>query len=144
MRFHRTRINNKYPPIYEINPKLVWYCNLRHVGCEYKHPKSDEVEIRANEHKVEIRASYLKDFLSANKSYLVVVFDHRRYFREEALKGKSTYDVYSGSNYYIQWCVNKVDEFCELSKLYDCCSSIIGKAIVLPYTKPRHEDYKYF
>lgn len=138
------RYFDKYPPIYEINPKLVWYGNLRHVGCEYKHPKSDEVEIRANEHKVEIRASYLKDFLSANKSYLVVVFDHRRYFREEALKGESTYDVYSGSNYYIQWCVNKVDEFCELSKLYDCCSSIIGKAIVLPYTKPRHEDYKYF
>lgn len=135
---------DKYPAIYEINPKLIWYGNLCHVGDEYKNPKSDEVEIKASEHKVEIRTSYLKDFLSANKSYLTVVFDHRRYFKKNSLKCKKNYEVHSGNNYYIQWCMNEVEHFSELLKDYDYCSSIIGKVIILPYTKPRHEDYKYF
>lgn len=135
---------DKYPTIYEINPKLVWYGNLCRVGCEYKNPKSDEVEIKASEHKVEIRASYLKDFLSANKSYLAVVFDHRRYFGKDVVADKKIDEVYSGSNYYAYWCMNKLDRLSELSRSYDYCSSIIGKVIISPYAKPRHEDYKYF
>lgn len=135
---------DKYPTIYEINPKLVWYDNLCRVGHEYKNPKSDEVEIKAGEHKVEIRASYLKDFLSANESYLAVVFDHRRYFGNDVITDKKDYEVYSGNNYYAYWCMNKIDRMSELSKSYDYCSSIIGKVIISPYAKPRHEDYKYF
>ncbi|MCI9485976.1 MAG: hypothetical protein HFI64_03195, partial [Lachnospiraceae bacterium] len=138
------RYFDKYPTIYEINPKLVWYGNLCRVGCEYKNPKSDEVEIKTSEHKVEIRASYLKDFLSANKSYLVVVFDHRRYFKKDVVTDKKTDEVYSGKNYYAYWHMNKLDHLSELSKSYDYCSSIIGKVIILPYAKPRHEDYKFF
>lgn len=135
---------DKYATIYEINPKLVWYGNLCHVGHEYKNPKSDEVEIKAYEHKVEVRASYLKDFLSANKSYLAVVFDHRRYFRNDVIKDKKDNAVFSGKNYYASWCMNKLDYMSEVSKSYDYCSSIIGKVIISPYAKPQHEDYKFF
>ena len=138
------RYFDKYPTIYEINPKLIWYGNLHHVGYEYKNPKTDEVVIKASEHKVEIRASYLKDFLSANKSYLVVVFDHRRYLKKDAIREKRTDDVFWGNNYYIYWGMNNVDRLSALSNDYDYCSSIIGKVIILPYTKPRHEDYRYF
>ena len=138
------RYFDKYPTIYEINPKLVWYGNLCRVGVEYKHPKTDEVMIKASEHKVEIRSSYLKDFLSANKSYLAVVFDHRRYFRKDEIQGKKVNEVYSGNNYYAYWCMNKLDRFSELSKTYDYYASIIGKVIILPYARPRHEDYRYF
>lgn len=135
---------DKYPSTYEINPKLIWYGNLRRSGNEYKNPKTDEIEIKADSHKVEIRATYLKDFLAANESYLTVVFDHRRYFKKEVLEDKNTYDIHSGENYYICWALSKVEGFSELSKKYDYCSSIIGKSVIWPYTKPRHEHYRYF
>lgn len=134
---------DKHSSVYEINPKLVWYGNLYHVGEEYKHPKTDEVMITAEKHRVQIRTSYLKDFLSANKSYLSVVFDHRRYFREDEIKDENT-DTYAGNYYHANWMINKTDSLSELSKTYNYCSSIIGKAIITPYAKPQHEDYRYF
>lgn len=105
------RYFDKYPSIYEINPKLIWYENLRHVGEKYKHPKTEEVMIRANAHRGEIRASYLKDFLAANQSYLSVVFDHRRYFKKDELKLKKEYDVYSGKNFYMCYTLNKIESY---------------------------------
>lgn len=138
------RYFDKYPTIHEINPKLLWYRNLLCLGAEFKDPKSDEVEIKISEHKIEIRTSYLKDFLSANKSYLAVVFDHRRYFKKDAVPNQETSRVYSGSNYYAHWSIHKIDCLSDLSKSYDYCSSIIGKVVISPYTKPRHEDYRYF
>lgn len=135
---------DKYPTIYEINPKLVWYGNLCRVGYEYKNPKSDEVEIKATEHKVEIRASYLKDFLSASGYYLAVVFDHRRYFKNNELADKTDCRKYFGNNYCACWCMNRIDQISKLSKNYNCFSSLIGKVIILPYAKPQHEDYKFF
>ena len=138
------RYFDKYPTAYEINPKFIWYGNLRHIGDEYRHPKTEEVMIRAKTHKVEVRTSYLKDFLAANKSRLSIVFDHRRYFKEDGLKSKEEYDIYTGSNYYMCYALSKVESFSNLKTSYDYCSSVIGKAIVSPYAKPRHEDYKYF
>ena len=135
---------DKYPSIYEINHKLIWYGNLRHVGEEYKHPRTEEVMIRANAHRVEIRTSYLKDFLAANQSCLSIVFDHRRYFKEDELKSKKEYDVYSGENFYMCYTLSKIKSYSDLKTSYDYCSCVIGKAIVFPYNRPRHEDYRYF
>ena len=138
------RYFDKYPSTYEINPKLIWYGNLRHIGEEYRQPKTDEVMIMANAYRVKIRTSYLKDFLAANQSYLSVVFDHRRYFKENELKSKKDYDVYSDENFYMCYALSKVESYSDLKVSYDYCSSIIGKAIVFPYDKPQHEDYRYF
>lgn len=138
------RYFDKYPSSYEINPKLIWYGNLRHMGEEYKHPKTEEVMIKANAHRVEIRTSYLKDFLAANRSYLSIVFDHRRYFKENELKSKKDYDVYAGENFYMHYALSKIESYSDLKSSYDYCSSVIGKAIVFPYIRPRHEDYRFF
>lgn len=138
------RYYDKYPSTYDINPKLVWYGNLRYAEGKYSHPKTDEIMIRANKHKVEIRTSYLKDFLSANNCYLTIVFDHHRYFKEDILKNKKDFDIYLGENYYMTYSMNKVQPYSDLKKMYDYCSSVIGKTIILPYGKPQHEDYKFF
>ncbi len=138
------RFFDKYPSRYEINPKLIWYGNLIQVGEDYRHPKTEEVLIKANKHSVKIRSSYLKDFLSANQSYLSIVFDHRRYFKEKELKSKKDYDFCSGENFYLCYSLGEIESYSGLKESYDYYSSIIGKAIVSPYKKPRHEDYKYF
>lgn len=114
------------------------------MGEEYKNPKTEEVMIKAKARKVEIRASYLKDFLAANQIYLSIAFDHRRYFKANELKSKKDYDVYSGENYYMCYALSKIESHSDLKVCYDYCSSVIGKAIIFPYTKPWHEDYRYF
>lgn len=138
------RYFDKYPSTYEINPKLIWHGNLRHIGEEYRQPKTEEVIIKANAHRVEIRTSYLKDFLAANQSCLSVVFEHRRYFKASGLKSKKDHDVYSGVNFYMSYALSKVESYSDLKDSYDYYSSIIGKAIVFPYIKIHHEDYRYF
>lgn len=138
------RYFDKYPKIYEINPKLIWYHNLRLEGQEYRDPKTGDVEIKLADHKIDIRLSYLKDFLAANGSYLSIVFDHRRYFKRDVISTKDNYRVYLEKNMYIYWALNAVDALSEDAKKYDYYSSIIGKAIIEPYKRPRHEAYRYF
>lgn len=45
---------------------------------------------------------------------------------------------------YINWSMSAVERFSDEAKNYDYVSSIIGKVLIEPYKKPRHEDYTYF
>lgn len=78
--------------------KLIWYHNLRLEGQEYGDPKTGHVEIKLADHKIDIRLSYLKDFLAANGSYLSIVYDHRRYFKRNVISIKDNYRVYREEN----------------------------------------------
>lgn len=134
------RYFEKYDRIIDINPKLIWYNDLVKYNGNYVHPKTDEVIIRVSDHRIDIRKEYLRDFLCAYKKICVIVFDHRRFFNGTDDIDYSFKD-YNDKGYFLSRNVSSARDF---NDEYNSFSSIIGKAVILPFQKPRHEDYKYF
>lgn len=134
------RYFEKYETSVEINPKLIWYYNLAKTKDGYVDPTTDELVIRLNPHKIEVRRAYLKDFLCAYQKVAVIVFDHRRYFnRTEEIKYifKDIFDKHFFLNL-------NIAENRGFGSNFDSISCIIGKVVIFPFKNPRHIDYKYF
>ena len=134
------RYFDKYDEVVEINPKFIWYGNLVKQNEGYIDPITDELIVKVMPNHLEVKREYLKDFLCANNKGCVIVFDHRRYFNSID-KIKEQYENISGENYYISLSINNASGF---RSDYNGCSSIIGKAAILPFKKPHHREYKYF
>lgn len=134
------RYFEKYDRSIEINPKLIWYYDLTKIDDGYVHPKTDEIIIKVNKNKIEVRKEYLRDFLCAYQKVCVIVFDHRRYFNKTD-KIEYFNKSYSDKNYYFELYATKT---AMLNDDFDSISSIIGKTLINPYKTPRHEEYKYF
>lgn len=134
------RYFDKYDTSVEINPKFIWYGNLVKQQNGYVDPITDELIIKMTSYRIEVKREYLKDFLCAFNKACVIVFDHRRHFNSNE-KANSRIENISGLNYYITFSVSDLEGY---GFNYDGCSSIIGKAIISPFKKPRHRDYKYF
>jgi hypothetical protein len=130
--------NEKYSTEVEINPKLIWYYNLVKRDNKYIDPITDDVKIKIEEKKILVLKSYLKDYLCASNKCCVICFDHRRFFKTES-KLKHSTQTFSQQNYNIILSKNCYD-YSE----YNGLSSILGKVIIRPYSKPKHRDYVYF
>jgi hypothetical protein len=137
------RYFDKYERIVEINPKLIWYYNLVKTDNGYVNPITDEQIIKVKKHKIEVRREYLKDFLCAYNMACVIVFDHRRYFNKD-VSTKYNFQNICDANVFLNLNITSTREFGTISQQYDLCSCIIGKAVITPYKKPQHEDYKYY
>ena len=120
----------------EINPKLIWYGNLYLCEGGYKNLTTGDYQIKISDNTVTIRLSYLRDFLAAYNSFLSIVFDHRRLYKDSESTGNSIGKSYSGDNYYISWgnCNWNSSE-------YNKIASIIGKVLISPYKRPKHEQF---
>ena len=134
------RYFDKYAPSVEINPKFIWYGNLVRQNDGYIDPLTDELMVKITSCHIEVKREYLKDFLCAVDKVCVIVFDHRRYFNASEKIDEKIEDI-SGEHYFITLSVSSVRGY---GLDYDGCSSIIGKAIISPFKKPHHRDYKYF
>lgn len=130
--------NRKYDKVVEINPKLIWYYNLVKVGNKYIDPLTDEPKIKKEDNKILVLKTYLKDFLNAHNKCCIICFDHKRFFRTDS---QLTYESKSikreNANFIIVRNSYKYND-------YNGMSSILGKVIIKPYTKPKHRDYLYF
>ncbi|WLF70980.1 hypothetical protein Q6375_08370 [Clostridium septicum] len=127
--------NGKYERCIEINPKLIWYKNLVKVDGNYLDPENDDIIIRIETNRIEVKVNYLKDFLSSENYICIVCFDHRRFFECES-------DLKYESNQILR--ENLIITF--VKNIYthskkNGLSSIIGKVIIDPYVKPLHSDY---
>jgi len=134
------RYFDKYETSVEINPKLIWYGNLVKQNEGYVDSLTDDLVIKVTPYHIEVKREYLKDFLCALEKVCIIAFDHRRYFNSSQ-KIESRYETISGENYYIAFSLSEANGF---GRGYDGWSSIIGKAIISPFKKPHHRDYKYF
>lgn len=134
------RYFEKYDRIVEINPKLIWYYNLAKTKEGYVHPISDELIIKVNSHKIEVRRKYLKDFLCAYQKVCIIVFDHRRFFNRTD-HTKYGFKNISDKHFFLNL---NITESKGIVNTYDSFSCIIGKTLIFPFKKPRHSDYKYF
>lgn len=134
------RFFEKYERQIEINPKLIWYYNLVNVNGNYLNPITDEVVIKVEASKIEVQREYLKDFLCSGNQACVIIFDHRRYFNKLD-EDKYIYEDISTEHMFLNL---HIDKAYGGNNKYDSCACIIGKTVVLPFKKPRHEDYKYF
>lgn len=66
--------NGKYERCIEINPKLIWYKNLVKVDGNYLDPENDDIIIRIETNRIEVKVNYLKDFLSSENYICIVCF----------------------------------------------------------------------
>lgn len=130
----------KYDKSVEINPKFIWYGNLVKGKEGYYNPITDELIIKVSERKIVVQREYLKDFLCAYQKVCVVVCDHRRWFNSDDMI-KEQYSDIRGKNYFFTLNVSTCPGGSMGYKYY---ASIIGKAVIMPYKKPHHVDYKYF
>lgn len=130
----------KYDKSVEINPKFIWYGNLVKGKEGYYNPITDELIIKVSERKIVVQREYLKDFLCAYQKVCVVVCDHRRWFNSDHMI-KEQYSDIRGKNYFFTLNVSTCPGGSMGYKYY---ASIIGKAVIMPYKKPHHVDYKYF
>ncbi|MED4732070.1 hypothetical protein P9597_28870 [Aneurinibacillus migulanus] len=132
------RTFNKYEPVIEINPKLIWYGNLLLRGNEYINADNDQPLIKVSKDSVLVERKYLRDFLAANKKVLAICFDNRRYYKEE-VRMKYNSDSYENSTYNISLVLNSVEY-----KENNAMSCLLGKTLLMSTSEPLHEHYKYF
>lgn len=132
------RTFNKYEPVIEINPKLIWYGNLLLRGNEYINPDNDQPLMKVSKDRVLVERKYLRDFLAANNKVLAICFDNRRYYNEE-LQVKYTSKSYQDTTYNISLVLN-ASEYKENNAM----SYLLGKTLLSPISEPLHEHYKYF
>lgn len=130
--------NKKYEKVVEINPKLIWYYNLVKEGDIYKDPINDEPKIKLEKNKILVLKTYLKDFLNAHNKSCIICFDHRRFFETDS---KLTHEVKPFKGNYFNFMIARNSY---TYNNYNGMSSILGKVIIRPYTKPNHRDYLYF
>lgn len=130
--------NEKYEKQIEINPELIWYYNLVKRDNNYVDPITDDVKIKIEQGRILILKTYLKDYLCAHNKCCVVCFDHRRFFKTESDLNYQTKE-FNEKNLNIIFVKNSY-EYSE----YNGMSSILGKIIIKPYSKPKHREYEYF
>lgn len=134
------RYFEKYDTSIEINPKFIWYGNLVQQNDGYVDSLTDEVVIKKSACHIEVKREYLKDFLSAYNKVCVIVFDHRRHFNSNG-EVKQKFENIVGDGYFITLSITDTRGY---GNKFDSCSSIIGKALIMPFKKPHHRDYKYY
>lgn len=127
--------NDKYNTIIEINPKLIWYKNLVKLDDYYLDPLTDEKIIKIEENKIEIKKSYLKDFLSAYNQCCIVNFDHRRFHKTDS---KISYTSSIVESDLLK--ANIVENSYTYNE-FNGLSSMLGKVIIKPFLTPIHSDY---
>lgn len=130
--------NRKYEKVIEINPKLIWYYNLVKEGDAYIDPINDEPKIKLEKNRILVLKTYLKDFLNAHNKSCIICFDHRRFFETDS---KLSHEVkpFNDDNFNFVVVRNSYSY-----NKYNGMSSILGKVLIKPYTKPNHRDYLYF
>ncbi|MFS3930871.1 hypothetical protein ACL9SP_19710 [Priestia flexa] len=132
------RTFNKYDPIIDINPKLIWYGNLIVKNGEFINPDNNRTMIKINNSNVLVKREYLRDFLAANNKVLTICFDNRRYYKEDTRMKYYSKD-YANYNYNINL-VRSSGEYQE----NNAYSFLLGKTLIMPLSEPTHEHYQYF
>ena len=136
----RRDFHGLYDSTYDITQNFILYHNLYldHEKKSYVDVLKDEEVVKyASATHVQIREDYLRDYLAAHKMLLVRYHYHKRsadvsvrdQFGQERIERPETSDRHNYQITIVQHDANSAS------------SQLLGRDIILPYSKPLHEDY---